>query len=81
MLDGFHDRESSHTACRNKVHLTALESEVFTGGVTVNKQHPKGASIGKWYTSSDDVLWVGLVGAQPGQALHIFLMNEYISGQ
>ena len=41
MLDGFHDRESSHTACRNKVHLTALESEVFTGRVTVDKQHPK----------------------------------------
>jgi hypothetical protein len=34
----------------------------------------KGASMGKWYMSSEDVLRLGLESAQPGQALHIFLV-------
>ncbi len=34
----------------------------------------KGASMGKWYSSLEDVLQPGLESAQPGQALHIFLM-------
>ena len=41
MLDGFNDRESSHTACCNKVHLTALKSRVLTNGVVVDEQHSK----------------------------------------
>ncbi len=41
----------------------------------------KGALIGKLYKSSEDLLLVGLERAQPGQALHIRLMYEYIPGQ
>ena len=37
--------------------------------------------MGKWYTNSEEALQVGLKRAQPGQALHIRLIKEYISGK
>jgi hypothetical protein len=37
--------------------------------------------MGKWYTNSEEVLQVRLERVQPGQALRIHLIKEYILGQ
>jgi hypothetical protein len=47
---------------------------------SINKTK-KGALIGKLYMSSDDLFFVGLERVQPGQALHICFIYEYIPGQ
>ncbi len=41
MLDWFHNREASHSTCRDKVCLAALESRMLASIVAVDEEHPK----------------------------------------
>ena len=47
MLDGFHDRESHHAACCNKVYLAIFEAGMLPCGVAINKEYTKGSVDGK----------------------------------
>ena len=41
MLDWLHNREASHSTCRDKVCLAAFESRVLASVVAVDKKHSK----------------------------------------
>ena len=41
MLDWLHNREASHSTCRDKVCLAAFESRVLASVVAVNEEHSK----------------------------------------
>ena len=48
--------------------------ECFPADYASMNKTRKGALIGKLYTSSRDLLFVGLARVQPGQVLHMSLM-------
>ncbi len=48
--------------------------ECFPAEYTSTTRTKTGASMGKLYTSSENLLLVGFARAQPGQAEHICLM-------
>jgi hypothetical protein len=41
LLDWFHNREASHSTCRDKVCLAALESRMLASVVAVDEEHSK----------------------------------------